>query len=1128
MGRIQTLTAIIVYGLLQSPLTNAAPTDGNNATDAPSVKTSNFKPQHIDLTLWNVNKEQFTKQFPKIEPSEQKPTELKTTFWTVTSKVGNEEDTDNTSAQPTDAAFQTTDVTDRDEPIHDKPSTGQNRQNISDHRDHLGSSNSSIYHNSNESESEITEAPQGNEESSNYTSSTSTPNNSTQKLFVEFEDVQTTSGDENFDPESEDTLLSVVSLEEVNATEGRDYIETKSERRFFNDTEEVDDLNEVNNYRADAIFAEVNGSRGQRQGFVDDYNSTSENETEIYSEHSEEDVDLEIYSKSSKYYGTIEQILNDDLDNELESNFTDFDSDTDDVTFEINEADNGNSSDSAFESFEDEELTLVKPSGSHGSYYSSIRLTRSKNLSSDDSDSDLQASNDTNELDFLEYFGKNEPFNLLEVNESQQNETVDLLEVNESKQNETVDLLEVNESKQNETVDLLEVNESQQNETVDLLEVKEFQHYGTVDRLEVNESQQNETADLLEVNESKQNETVDLLEVNESKQNETVDLLEVKEVQHYGTVNRLEVNESQQNETADLLEVNESKQNETVDLLEVNESKQNETVDLLEVKEVQHYGTVNRLEVNESQQNETADLLEVNESQQNVSEKMDGEVKLLDGRSFDVNKTATNLRIPDDSINDIDSVDHVEDTTVVFDLFGFVNTSWPIVRRFTTESTTRPYEPTSTHTTTENPATEHTTEGIDLATPFEEQEHTTEINDPSEFKEFVSGSTSTDTPTFNDTSFEDLLSRKDVVLPTTEDILPENSTWSVEDSSSDENTTDGPTEVPAPAATTTEADYNDGNIITLMKHLRLSVLGDLFKRTGLDKEFSKSSKSNFQYFSYQSVTIFAPTDEAFNSLSPSTIRNFQKNSQLLKSLILHHIVDLQISAKDFENERTLQSLAYIPALEEEGTGLSETEVADSEDGGEAQESDGVYNVVHSPKHIPLKLNLYEKKGATIDGARFILADIRGTNGIIHVITKVLYRFARDDLISSLQKCSRFSTILKISEKAGIDLRDGPYTIFAPVNEAWEKDILLNLTTTKAKEIFNSHVVEGSRFSSGFSDEEEVDTLKRYWTIKVGIRNGELKEVNRARVIMSDVPAINGVIHVIDRTLHETKLCDDFF
>ncbi|CAM1307447.1 Uncharacterised protein g4602 [Pycnogonum litorale] len=341
---------------------------------------------------------------------------------------------------------------------------------------------------------------------------------------------------------------------------------------------------------------------------------------------------------------------------------------------------------------------------------------------------------------------------------------------------------------------------------------------------------------------------------------------------------------------------------------------------------------------------------------------------------------------------------------------------------------------------------------------------------------------------------------------------------------------DGPTEI-SPNVTVVETSTNsttteeipakddnpvvleDGNIISLIKTLRLNILHDLLIRTGLSDEFSLNNSS---------VTLFAPTDEAFNSLPHSIIKRYQRSAHLLKNLLLHHFVDGQIPASNFENERRLTSLAVV---DDGGHDNGLPRHDDEQDLSVLLRQE----VRQAPSNIPLILNLYEKKGATVNGARFILADIWGTNGIVHVINKVLYRQAKTDLMSSLRKCSRFSIFLELMDRVGITLTDGPYTVFAPVNEAWEEDVLnLNATEDKLKEIINSHIVEGSRFSTGLSDGQELDTLQKYWTVKVSVRNGEVKEVQRARVVMSDIPSINGVIHVVDRTLHQSKLCDDFF
>lgn len=123
-----------------------------------------------------------------------------------------------------------------------------------------------------------------------------------------------------------------------------------------------------------------------------------------------------------------------------------------------------------------------------------------------------------------------------------------------------------------------------------------------------------------------------------------------------------------------------------------------------------------------------------------------------------------------------------------------------------------------------------------------------------------------------------------------------------------------------------------------------------------------------------------------------------------------------------------------------------------------------------------------------------------------------------DIIETIGSDSSFSTLsdaLKSAKLVETLKGPGPYTLFAPDNEAFTK---LNLEETlsdgkKLVETMTYHVVE--RKVSG-DELREIDcspTLNGK-TLAVKVRHGELV-VDNGRVKMTDIECSNGVIHVID-------------
>lgn len=123
-----------------------------------------------------------------------------------------------------------------------------------------------------------------------------------------------------------------------------------------------------------------------------------------------------------------------------------------------------------------------------------------------------------------------------------------------------------------------------------------------------------------------------------------------------------------------------------------------------------------------------------------------------------------------------------------------------------------------------------------------------------------------------------------------------------------------------------------------------------------------------------------------------------------------------------------------------------------------------------------------------------------------------------DIIETIGSDSSFSTLsdaLKSAKLVETLKGPGPYTLFAPDNEAFTKLNLEEILSDGKKlvETMTYHVVE--RKVSG-EELREIDcspTLNGK-TLAVKVRHGELV-VDNGRVKKTDIECSNGVIHVID-------------
>lgn len=106
--------------------------------------------------------------------------------------------------------------------------------------------------------------------------------------------------------------------------------------------------------------------------------------------------------------------------------------------------------------------------------------------------------------------------------------------------------------------------------------------------------------------------------------------------------------------------------------------------------------------------------------------------------------------------------------------------------------------------------------------------------------------------------------------------------------------------------------------------------------------------------------------------------------------------------------------------------------------------------------------------------------------------------------------------------------DGPFTVFAPTNEAFEalpegtlESLLLEENRDLLVQILTYHVVPGKVMSSDLSDGMMAETVEGS-DLTIGVNNYGVK-INEASVVEADIEASNGVVHVIDSViLPETK------
>ena len=134
--------------------------------------------------------------------------------------------------------------------------------------------------------------------------------------------------------------------------------------------------------------------------------------------------------------------------------------------------------------------------------------------------------------------------------------------------------------------------------------------------------------------------------------------------------------------------------------------------------------------------------------------------------------------------------------------------------------------------------------------------------------------------------------------------------------------------------------------------------------------------------------------------------------------------------------------------------------------------------------------------------------------------------ASKDIVDTAVAAGSFQTLAKALQAA--DLVDalkgpGPFTVFAPTDEAFAKlppgtldSLLKPENKDKLRAILTYHVVAGDLPSATVAKLSSAKTLNGE-EVKITASGGKVM-INNAQVVKADIPASNGVIHVIDTVI----------
>ncbi|MCZ7547181.1 MAG: fasciclin domain-containing protein [Anaerolineae bacterium] len=225
------------------------------------------------------------------------------------------------------------------------------------------------------------------------------------------------------------------------------------------------------------------------------------------------------------------------------------------------------------------------------------------------------------------------------------------------------------------------------------------------------------------------------------------------------------------------------------------------------------------------------------------------------------------------------------------------------------------------------------------------------------------------------------------------------------------------------------------------------------------------------------LTVFAPTDDAFNALPEGTFEALQGDIPTLTDILTYHVVPGALPAADVLNAASARMLNGAPVLFD---------------------------------------------GAMINDANIVTTDILTRNGIIHVIDAVILP-PDGDIVDTALAVGGFTALAGALTQA--DLVDtlkgeGPFTVFAPTDEAFtalgEETIAAALADpTLLTSILLYHVAPGILPAA---EVVAMDAIPTAMGEQLTVSTEDGVKIENANVVTADILTRNGIIHVIDAVL----------
>ncbi|TKS65022.1 Transforming growth factor-beta-induced protein ig-h3 [Collichthys lucidus] len=235
-----------------------------------------------------------------------------------------------------------------------------------------------------------------------------------------------------------------------------------------------------------------------------------------------------------------------------------------------------------------------------------------------------------------------------------------------------------------------------------------------------------------------------------------------------------------------------------------------------------------------------------------------------------------------------------------------------------------------------------------------------------------------------------------------------------------------------------------------------------------------------------SFTFFAPSNKAWTALPTEILDALVSNVNIeLLNALHYHMVNRRLTSEELKHGSSFASMY---------------------------------------QDFPVHIQHYSNGIVTVNCARLIKPDQHATNGIVHVVDRVITAVS-NTVQSLLDVEESLETLQTAMAAAGLTTmleNEGQYTVFAPTNEAFEKIPQETLNRilgdpVALRDMLNYHILKQIQCAESIVSGTPMETLQGT-VLEVGCDGDQMTLNGKAIITKTDQLGTNGVIHFINELL----------